>query len=354
MSSDLQNPDPATLNQRQNRLQTIAVAVLFSVFVAGAWWFMSDSGQHSDDAMPDTVVNDLSTRNDDLAPAPQVTVWTSQSNEVLAAIDRVGAKHPGRTAELRERLAVISEFIKEYEQSLPHEFDRESEVGKELTQLHWEATNLQLDGTDESTNESSAVAVLARLDDEVLAQAELREQDIKQQVQSVVAPHLEIARRERDEIQRVTRDLEDEIASLEKSGKRIVDERERSIDQAARKQALDRDLPEIRRLLSPFISPGYTQPNKSAIDWPTTTEKAPVSLSGLERVGALQQTMKGLQNLMNCGLKASGSSQERPFGSFPGDDNRLTLPKTIAVLKRAQALLRIHGRALVEERLLSP
>jgi nitrogen fixation-related uncharacterized protein len=355
MSRDLQNPDPAKVNLRQNRLQTLAVIALFLVAIAGVMWFASDSAQYSDDARPDIVMKDLLSGNDDLAPASQVMVWTSRLNEVLAAVDKVGANHPGRTAELRERIAVISEFIKENEQSLPFEFDRESEVAKELTQLLWEATNLQLAGTDKSANEPSTGAVLARLDDEVLAHTQLREQHIKEQVQRATMPHVEEARREGRQLQRDTRDLEDEIAALTRSTQRIVDERERAVDRTARTQALSRDLPEIRRLLSPFISPGYTQPNKTAIDWPITTEKAPVSLSGLKRVGALQPTMKGLQHLMVCGsVKAPGPSGERPLGSFPDYDKYLTSPKNLAAVKRAQELLRTHGQTLVEERLLSP
>lgn len=355
MSGDQQNPDPATVNQRQNRLQTLGFAVLFSAFVAGAWWFLSDSAQYSDDAMPDVVVKDIFSRNDDLAPAPQVTVWTSRSNDVLAAIDKLGAKHSGRTAELRERLAVISEFIKENEQSLPHEFDRESEVGQELAQLHWEATNLLSARADESAKESSAGAMLARLDEDVLAHSQVLEKQIQEHVKLTTTTHVEEARRVREKLQRDTRDLEDEIATLERSAERIVDERDRAVDRATRMQALGRDLPEIRRLLSPFISPGHTQPNKSAIDWPTTTEKAPVSFSGLKRVGALQPTIKGLQDLMVCGsMMAPGSSGERPLGSFPDYDKYLTSPKNLAAVKRAQELLRTHGQTLVEERLLSP
>ena len=355
MSSDLQNPDPAKVNQRQNRLQTFGVMVLISAAIGVAIWAASDSAEHSDDALPDTVIESILSGDDDLSPAPQFTVWTTRSNQVLAAIDKVEVRHPDRVAELHQRFSVISEFIKENEKSLPVEFDRESEVAKELAQLHWEATSLQSVGTTDSENESSSLAVLARLDDDVLAHARLREQHISEQVQLATKPHIEKARRDRAKLQRDTRDLEDETAALESSAERIVDERDRAADRAARMQALSRDLPEIRRLLSPFISPGHTQPNKTAIDWPATTEKAPVSYSGLKRIGALQPTIKGLQDLMVCGsMMAPGSSGERPLGSFPDYDKYLTSPKNLAAVKRAQELLRTHGQTLVEERLLSP
>lgn len=355
MSGELQNPDPARNNQRQNRLQTLGLMALFSVVIAGGVWFAADSAQYSDDELPETVIETVLSGDDDRVTVPQVTVWTSRSNEVLAAIDRLASKHPDRAAELRKRLAVITEFISENEQSLPNWFDRDSEVANELTQLQWEATNLLSADAEGSEDESSTAVVLARLDNEVLAHAQVREQYIQEQVQRAVAPHVEEARQASERLQRDTRDLEDEIAALTRSTRQIVDERERAVDRTVRLQALSRDLPEIRRLLSPFISPGHTQPNKSAIDWPITAEKRPVSLSGLKRVGALQPTMKGLQDLMVCGsMMAPGPSGERPRGSFPDYDKYLTSPENLAAVKRAQELLRTHGQALVEERLLSP
>jgi hypothetical protein len=355
MSGDLRIPDPATVNQRQNRLQVLGLMALFSVAVGIAIWAASDSAQYSDEVLPETVIKSALSGDDDRVTVPQVTVWTSRSNEVLAAIDRLASKHPDRAAELRKRLAVISEFISENEQSLPNEFDRDSEVANELTQLQWEATNLLSADAEGSEDESSTAVVLARLDNEVLAHAQERVQHIQEQVQRAVAPHVEEARQASEKLQRDTRDLEDEIAALTRSTRQIVDERERAVDQTARLQAIRRDLPEIRRLLSPFISPGHTQPNKTAIDWPITAEKRPVSLSGLKRVGALQPTMKGLQDLMVCGsMMAPGPSGERPRGSFPDYDKYLTSPENLAAVKRAQELLRTHGQALVEERLLSP
>ena len=355
MSSDLQQPDPATKNRWQNRLQAIGLMLLLGAVIGIVRWFVADTVRYSGETLPDTVITSALLRNNDLSTTPLVKPWASRSNEVLAAIDMIGSKHPQQTAELRERLAVISEFIKENEQSLPDVFDHKSEVAQELTQLHWEATNLLSANTDDSADKASTAEVLARLDDEVLAHAQVREKHINEQVQRETKPHLEETRRVREKLQRDTRDLEDEIAAVTSSRERIVDERDRAEDRTARMTALSRDLPEIRRLLSPFISPGHTQPNRTAIDWPTTIERAPVSLSGLKRVGALQPTMKGLQDLMVCGsMMAPGSSGERPLGSFPDYDKYLTSPQNLALVKRAQELLRTHGQTLVEERLLSP
>lgn len=355
MSGDLRIPDPATVNQRQNRLQTLGLMALFSVVIAGGMWFAVDSAQYNDEVLPKTVIETVLSGDDDRVTVPQVTVWTSRSNEVLAAIDRLGSEHPDRAAELRKRLAVISDFISENEQSLPREFDRDSEVANELTQLQWEATTLLSADAEGSEDESLTATVLARLDNEVLSHAKEREQHIQEQVRRATASQIEEARQASEKLQRDTRDVEDEIAALTRSTRQIVAERERAVDRTVRLQALSRDLPEIRRLLSPFISPGHTQPNKTAIDWPVTTEKAPVSLSGLKRVGALQPTMKGLQNLMVCGsMMAPGPSGERPPGSFPDYDKYLTSPENLAAVKRAQELLRTHGQTLVEERLLSP
>ena len=98
------------------------------------------------------------------------------------------------------------------------------------------------------------------------------------------------------------------------------------------------------------------QPGQTPQDSVKTLEKKPVSLSALERLGALEVTLRGLEALSLIGAQQLRNPDlRRPLGSFPSpDQGTLTRPRDIETTKRAQQLLKEHGTALIEEGLLSP
>ncbi|MEM8735202.1 MAG: hypothetical protein AAGG44_13310 [Planctomycetota bacterium] len=127
---------------------------------------------------------------------------------------------------------------------------------------------------------------------------------------------------------------------------------------ASRVKALRQDRAEIDALLKPFTSPGHYQPSSrtNAWDMEWNVVATPVSLSRLHDLGALDDTPSGLQALYVVGgAKAPGASHDRPLGEFPQCwAGHLRKPEVRDAVSRAQELLRVHGKALVEQGLLAP
>lgn len=125
----------------------------------------------------------------------------------------------------------------------------------------------------------------------------------------------------------------------------------------SRQAALQRDRAEVDSLLKPFTSPGHYQPasRSNAWDMEWTVDPMPVSLSRLDRLGALEKSPAGLLALYIVGgAKAPGASHDRPLGTFPQCwAGHLEKPKIRDAVLRAQELLRMHGAALVEQGLLT-
>lgn len=152
------------------------------------------------------------------------------------------------------------------------------------------------------------------------------------------------------------RDAQDQIEQLETAIDRAVRSGEALKDKSRRAAALARDLAEIRSLLSPFITPGYFQPPAGGgHKYEQTTDAKPVSLSRLRRAGALDPTTAGRMYLLRFGGNRASRGNRRPLGSFPeyrgepSPENDRNMPRVV----RAQQLLREHGQALVEARMLS-
>jgi hypothetical protein len=153
-------------------------------------------------------------------------------------------------------------------------------------------------------------------------------------------------------------DAEDKIENLRV---RIVaaERQQREIQaKAARAAALQREMADVRAYLSPFIHAGHVQPNgiTNAYHIEHTVKAMPVSLQRLERLGALEPTMKGLAELYKFGGMHHVRVNDRPRGAFPkyGWEGNIKKAEIRAPVERAQELLRQHGQALVEARLLSP
>lgn len=105
--------------------------------------------------------------------------------------------------------------------------------------------------------------------------------------------------------------------------------------------------PEVRRLLAPFLAPGYTQPTTSG----QIPDKLPISYSQLNSSGALNPDREGMRRLI---LVATWKGDKvRPRWSVPQNFNWLS-PDQIEMVKKAQQLLIELGPVMVEQGLLSP
>ncbi len=120
------------------------------------------------------------------------------------------------------------------------------------------------------------------------------------------------------------------------------------------RKAMERELPSMRSLLSPFITHGYRQPCIG--EFTVVVDRQPVSYGALVRLGALEDTQDGLLNLLHAGETRENSlCNDRPLGSFPdGSDAAMRNPDTRAKLEQVQQFLKKHSAAMVEAKLLVP
>ena len=112
-------------------------------------------------------------------------------------------------------------------------------------------------------------------------------------------------------------ELERQAAERRAIAAGIVDERKKLDQEAEQRRRLEldyaRELPEIRRLLHPFITPGIFQPSPNGFEGRYRPES--MSLSSIASTGALQKTEKGLTALYRVG--GSEFIAMRGLGSFP-------------------------------------
>lgn len=153
-------------------------------------------------------------------------------------------------------------------------------------------------------------------------------------------------------------DQQDKATNLRRQIAQIQREQEEFRAKAARAEALQRDMKEVERYLQPFTAPGYLQPKSDSNPWDVerTFEAKSVSLARLKRLGALEETMEGLERLyIFGGGKNPTVNNLRPLGDFPQyAAYYLKKPDIKQAVRRAQQLLRDHGQALVEKQMLSP
>lgn len=162
-----------------------------------------------------------------------------------------------------------------------------------------------------------------------------------------------------EEVAKVTRDiasLNGQIQSLHEMELQTEDRTNRELARLERLEKFEPVRAEAMRILLPFTTPDYAQPGRNQNEWVTTPDKKPVSWSALQRFGALESTLKGLETLMVVGAQYVRKAEtRRPYGSFPVTGNsKLNLPNDIEMAKRAQSLLIEHKQVLIEGGLLSP
>jgi hypothetical protein len=154
----------------------------------------------------------------------------------------------------------------------------------------------------------------------------------------VVAAEIEDVNRRRNELQaqRAKEAAEEKLA--------------REVEQAEHDQKLaEAKSSKVRSSLRFFFTPGYLQPCANGVE--RTPHKKPISLSGLQAVGALDDSTKGLQKLYF--VVCHGQDKDRP--RWGTETNVEFIPsKEFERLRTAQNYLRRLGDALVELELLSP
>lgn len=168
------------------------------------------------------------------------------------------------------------------------------------------------------------------------------------------------------DLKRELEQAKNEYGLLRENSRVEIESSERSIQNAKRElatrksktiKAMRTAYPDVRDLLAPITTPGYRQPGASG-SLEITSEKRPMSYSGLLRKRALEDSKKGRELLfyMVQPSNAFGKLNDRPLGGFPAYRNHYDIDtaEVQAKLQRAQAFLRNYGEAMVEAELLSP
>ena len=113
-----------------------------------------------------------------------------------------------------------------------------------------------------------------------------------------------------------------------------------------------RDLPDIRSLLKPFITPGRTQHlHKFAYRPDSNPNPRPVSLGSLEALGYLHDSTERLTAFW----RSTSHENDRPFGSFPkAPYGKTVITHELEAVRRAQGYLKRYSDLMVEKGMLSP
>lgn len=252
---------------------------------------------------------------------------------------------------IRQRLDSVAQVLDSAELSPDAEaeiqtlLDEFAEEAKRLNAM-LEPPSINANGIDEAISSEAQSRRMAEV--EAIRQASLQAERTVRQAREPTIRQIRLGLREQqDRAKRLRLEIE-----------RTQREQAKFKAKKLRAEALSREMTDVNKYLSPFISPGYLQPNSDRNAWVTerTVEAKPVSLSRLKKLGALENTMKGIELLyMFGGGKNPIHNNSRPLGAFPQyAAQRLRKPEIIQPLERAQELLRDHGQALVEEQLLSP
>lgn len=178
----------------------------------------------------------------------------------------------------------------------------------------------------------------------------------KNETEALLEGELDELKKERDNEVAMVAHLQLQLARVQKGDSLTTSTEKEAPFSLATRQDYQRESDRIRTDLVAFITPGYAQP-KSADQIVHQKTKQPVSYSALTRVGALENSEKGLAILLRIGgSKSATQRNDRPLGSFPRLNSiaELRKPSVRGRVKEAQRLLRDYGPILVEDGLLAP
>ncbi|MEO2031390.1 MAG: hypothetical protein ABGZ35_04840, partial [Planctomycetaceae bacterium] len=256
---------------------------------------------------------------------------------------------------IREQLDSVEQFLVDHHGTMTPESNGAVAISNELESIRQQSEALRSPSKPPTFNAGD-------LNLQIQAEAEILLKQERDETQKVIEAAIQAVRNDREPELRparlALRDRQDEVAMLQEHIARGTYERNMFEQKNSRDEALRSSMADVRKYLSPFTSPGYLQPN--SLSNPRRTERTddamPVSLSRLERLGALDPTPEGLERLYEFGGGKNGTrSPGRPLGAFPKYTSfHLQRPAVLAAVRRAQELLREHGQALIEAKILSP
>tara|TARA_R110002049_G_scaffold268572_1_gene445045 strand:- start:4566 stop:5627 length:1062 start_codon:yes stop_codon:yes gene_type:complete len=336
---------------RRSQIVAFAFVVLAALYLWWAGWLSDPNSDANSVTTQELVGKPASVETPESAlPASENGRLTAQLLSVTTQLPQSATNSIRQSVELaRTSLVEIgdAEFGNpEYERLFQAEF---LNLAKQIESLKDDSEHATKVGVG---LEASLTATIAQIDASRAQQITDAVELAKEQVRSRYAPEIR-------EAQLNERDLRDKIENLKGSLAKAEQSNKEQQQKLARAAVLQRDMAQVRQYLSPFISPGHIQPNSrtNAAIVISTVEAKPVSLARLEQLGALEPTIEGLHQLHRFGTStANDLHNDRPRGAFPSYGWAGDIKKTAIryEVQKAQNLLRLHSKALVEARLLSP
>ncbi len=212
----------------------------------------------------------------------------------------------------------------------------------------WSPSSRTLDQALRADAEAEALALATALEKE---RSRVREEENAKLVKETGEHERKIEEAKREKL-RAAKTAE--AKRIERDAEITVQKAKEAVEQEKAKAERDRLLKkantaEVKQALAPFLAPGFTQPHGSRA-FERSVNKQPVSLRALKTAGALDQTVKGLEELTY--IASSPRDNERPRWGYQPASHLWTGDDQTSI-KKAQDLLNELGPVMVEEGLLA-
>ncbi len=343
----------STSERSQNRHATsLFVAVVAVVFFAVPWLIDSNRLPKPPPSVPPSK-SPVTTESKPEANRPEVegTDPVDWSARIAAIEQELPDSNDAELIALKQRLQGVDRILNEVKLSV----DDEASFQLELDKLQQHAAKFNAESKRPAVNAVGFPEQLSSIAQSILMAEQEAVRQAREQAEGEVRKKKEPAIRK---VRLEVRDEQDTATDLRRQIAQMQREQKEFQAKTARAEALQRQNSDVERYLQPFTAPGYLQPNSDSNPWDIerTADAKPVSLTRLKRVGALEDTMEGLERLyIFGGGKNPTVNNRRPLGLFPEYwAQKLSKPDILQAVKRAQQLLRDHGQALVEQQKLSP
>ncbi len=285
-------------------------------------------------------------------PAPG-EAWLVEIDQLDLTLADLNFTNPDRKQEIafiRSQLAEVRLHCDTFKHEVPSEVGSGA-LGDALVRIRTAMSNLSQKLPDAAPVTDLQQSFANELNDRQQKRNSEIVNAYQQQSKAVVAKHSA----QLEAIKRTNRELEDQAQQLRFEANRLLLDMETKVATNGRKKAYELDKAEIQRLLSPFVSPDYSKLGEYNHIFLKTADAVPLSYRDLERLGALEPTIKGLTSLAEIGSAPMSYDTHRPMGAFPmWNEFTFENAKELEKVKRAQQLLIKHGEYMIEAGLLLP